>query len=79
MSGIMSRLKTALRLARQPARTRHGVARGRSRYHQTRRGQDAVQMSALDCLVDPIVQTEIVSREDQRTLRKPGLARHHAS
>ena len=50
---------------RQPAREFDGASRRRRADHQARRGEDSLDMRALDPLVDFVGETEVVGRENQ--------------
>ncbi len=50
---------------RQPARQFDGRRRRRRSDHQARRGEDALDMGALDGAVDRVGEAEIVRRDDQ--------------
>jgi hypothetical protein len=50
---------------RQAPRELHSGGRRRPSDHQARRGEDALDMRALDGLIDLVGEAEIVGRDDQ--------------
>jgi hypothetical protein len=50
---------------RQPPRQLHGRRRRRGADHQACRGEDALDMRALNGLIDLVGEAEIVRRDDQ--------------
>jgi hypothetical protein len=53
------------RKPRQPARQLSGGGRRRRSDHKARRGEDALDMRALNGLIDLVGEAEIVRRDDQ--------------
>ncbi len=60
---------------RQASRPRDRIGGGGRAHHQARRGEDTVQMGALDRLVDGLVEPEIVGADDEAPQRQCAISR----